>query len=237
MARPELPLGTWGQIRREQMGTQRYRARARFRDYDGLTRDVEAWGTSGAAAERALRVKLRDRSTPNNDEITPDMRIARLGELWLDEITAEERIAPQTLSRYETSFRTAVRPALGNLRLREATVSRLDRFLKAVAAKHPAAARAAKTVLGQMLAMAVRHDALATNPVRDIGRLRKPRRTVKALSVEDLHAVRTAIRDWQTPPPGKPGPRHTGDLADIVDLLLATGARIGEVLAVRWGRS
>jgi integrase len=162
------------------------------------------------------------------------MRINRLGELWLDEVIAEERIAPQTVCRYETSLRTAIRPTLGNLRLREASVSRLDRFFKAIAAKHPAKARGAKCVLGQMLAMAVRHDALATNPVRDIGRLRKRRRSVKALRVEDLHAVRTAIRDWQTPPAGKPGPRHTGDLADIVDLLLATGARIGEVLAARW---
>nr|BFE63703.1 hypothetical protein GCM10020063_082290 [Dactylosporangium thailandense] len=45
---------------------------------------------------------------------------------------------------------------------------------------------------------------------------------------------RTAIRDWQQPTPGKSGPRHTGDLADVVDLMLATGARIGEILALRW---
>jgi integrase len=51
---------------------------------------------------------------------------------------------------------------------------------------------------------------------------------------EQLQAVRSAIRAWQEPKPGKPGPRHTSDLADIIDLLLATGARIGEVLAVRW---
>lgn len=36
----------------------------------------------------------------------------------------------------------------------------------------------------------------------------------------------------QRPVPGKPGPRHTGDLADIVDLMLATGTRIGEILAL-----
>src|SRR6266511_1052753 len=234
VARPELPVGTWGKIRREKVGNRRFRARARFRDFDGVTRYVEAWGESGAAAERALRIKLRDRSAPANDEITADMRITRLGELWLNEVIAEERVTPQTISRYETSLRTAIRPALGNLRIREATVSRLDRFLKVVAAQYPAKARGAKVVLGQMLGMAVRHGALTTNPVRDIGRLRKRRRAVKALKVEDLQAVRAALRNWQTPPPGKPGPRHTDDLADIVDLLLATGARIGEVLAVRW---
>src|SRR6266545_4620292 len=219
VARPELPVGTWGKIRREKVGNRRFRARARFRDFDGVTRYVEAWGESGAAAERALRIKLRDRSAPANDEITADMRITRLGELWLNEVIAEERVTPQTISRYETSLRTAIRPALGNLRIREATVSRLDRFLKVVAAQYPAKARGAKVVLGQMLGMAVRHGALTTNPVRDIGRLRKRRRAVKALKVEDLQAVRAALRNWQTPPPGKPGPRHTDDLADIVDLL------------------
>lgn len=81
---------------------------------------------------------------------------------------------------------------------------------------------------------AQRHGAIPTNPLRDTGRLRKPRRTVIALTDENLQAVRTAIRDWQRPVPGKPGPRHTGDLADIVDLMLATGARIGEILALRW---
>jgi integrase len=82
-----------------------------------------------------------------------------------------------------------------------------------------------------MFALAARRGALTTNPVRDTGRLRKPRRTVVALDTEQLEGVRKDIRRWQQPTPGNPGPRHTGDLADIVDLLLATGACIGEILA------
>ncbi|MEU1756973.1 tyrosine-type recombinase/integrase [Micromonospora matsumotoense] len=234
MARPELPIGTWGAIRTEKLAPNRFRARARFRDYDGKTRDIEATDTTRAAAERALKVKLRDRTTPNDDEITRETRVSRLAEVWIEEITAEERIAPQTIHRYETSVRTAILPALGNLRIREASVGRLDRFLREIAKDRPAAAKGVKVVLSQMFALAVRHGAIPTNPVRDTGRLRKPRRTVVALSDEHLHAVRTAIRDWQRPVPGKPGPRHTGDLADVVDLMLATGARIGEILALRW---
>jgi integrase len=34
--------------------------------------------------------------------------------------------------------------------------------------------------------------------------------------------------------PASRGPRHNGDLVDIVDLLFATSARIGEILALRW---
>ncbi|MGC5332808.1 tyrosine-type recombinase/integrase [Micromonospora sp. DT62] len=234
MARPELPVGTWGKIRTEKLGPNRFRARARFRDYDGRARDIEATDTTGPAAERALKVKLRDRATPNDDEITRETRISRLAELWIEEITAEERITPQTIHRYETSVRTAIVPALGNLRIREASVGRLDRLLRDIAKDRPSTAKGVKVVLGQMFALAVRHGAIPTNPVRDTGRLRKPRRTVVALTDEHLQAVRTAIREWQQPVPGKPGPRHTGDLADVVDLMLATGARIGEILALRW---
>jgi integrase len=229
-----MPIGTWGNIRTEKLGPTRFCARARFRDYDGKTRDIEATDSTGPAAIRALKVKLRDRTTPNDDEITRETRIGKLSDLWVEEITAEARILPQTIDRYQANLRTTILPALGNLRVREATVGRLDRVLREIAKKHPSTARIAKVVLGQMLAMAVRHGAIPTNPVRDTSRLRKVKSPVVALSDGHLQAVRQAIRDWQRPIPGKPGPRHTGDLADIVDLMLATGARIGELLALRW---
>lgn len=234
MARPPLPIGTWGAIRTEKLGPNRYCARTRFRDHDGKTRDVEATDTTGPAAIRALKVKLRDRVTPNDDEITRDTHVSVLARLWLDEITAEERVTPQTISRYEISVRVSIEPALGELRIREATAGRLDRFLRKVAEDRPSAAKGAKVVLGQMFALAVRRGALTANPVRDTGRLRSPRRKVVALEVNQLNEVREAIRSWQQPAPGKSGPRPTGDLADIVDLMLATGARIGEILALRW---
>ncbi|GIF04682.1 tyrosine-type recombinase/integrase [Actinoplanes siamensis] len=234
MARPPLPIGTYGTIRTEQLGPNRFRARTRFRDYDGKTRDVEATDVSGPAATRALKVKLRDRTIPNDDEINRDTRITTLSQKWIDELTDEQRIAPQTIDRYRGTLRTAILPALGELRIREVTVGRLDRLLREIAKNHPSKAKGAKVALSQMVALAVRHGAIPTNPVRDTGRLRKPRREVTVLDTEQLEAVRTAIRDWQQPVPGKPGPRHTGDLADIIDLMLATGARIGEILAVRW---
>lgn len=234
MPRPPLPVGTWGKIRTEKLGPNRHVARARFRDYDGKTRDVEAIGPTGPAATRALQVKLRDRIAPNDDEITRETKVNTLADLWIDDLIAEERVSPQTIDRYTTSLRTVIRPAAGNLRVREATVGRLDKVLREVAKDRPSAAKGAKVVLGLMFALAVRRGALTTNPVRETGRLRKPRRTVRALEPEQLEKVRAAIQRWQQPTPGKSGPRHSGDLADIVDLLFATGARIGEILALRW---
>ncbi|MGY3516540.1 tyrosine-type recombinase/integrase [Micromonospora sp. PTRAS2] len=234
MARPPLPIGTWGAIRTEKLGPNRYCARARYRDHDGKTRDVEATDTTGPAAIRALKIKLRDRVAPNDDEITRETHISTLAALWLEEVAAEERISPQSISRYEISVRVSIVPALGNLRIREANAGRLDKFLRKVAEDRPSAAKSAKVVLGQMFALAVRRGALTTNPIRDTGQLRKPRKKVVALEMEQLDDVRSAIRQWQQPTPGKSGPRPTSDLADIIDLLLATGARIGEILALRW---
>src|SRR5688572_19778173 len=171
MARPPLPIGTWGKIRIEKLGPNRFRARARFRDYDGKTRDIEATGTTGPAAVAALKIKLRDRVTPNDDEISRETRVSMLAERWIDEISAEERLTPQTVHRYQTSLRTRIVPAMGSLRIREATVGRLDKFLRGVATTHPSAAKGAKVVLSQMFALAVRHGAIGTNPVRDTGRL------------------------------------------------------------------
>src|SRR5690348_7493338 len=134
-----MPVGTWGKIRTEKLGPNRFCARARFRDYDGKTRDVEATGTTGPAAVRALKEKLRDRVTPNDDEITRETYVSTLADLWIEEVTAEERVTPQTISNYETSLRTSIVPAVGNLRIREATVGRLDKFLREVAKTRPAA--------------------------------------------------------------------------------------------------
>jgi hypothetical protein len=138
-------------------------ARARFRDYDGRTRDVEATGPTGPAASRALQAKLRDRIAPNDDEITRETYVNTLADLWLAEIIAEERITPQTIDRYTASLRIVIRPGIGNLRLRESTVGRLDKMFRTVAADRPSLAKNAKVAADQMFALAVRRGALATN--------------------------------------------------------------------------
>ena len=50
--------------------------------------------------------------------------------------------------------------------------------------------------------------------------------------MEDLDAVRAAIREWANAEK-RNGPKSV-DLPDIVEMLIATGMRIGELLALRW---
>jgi len=51
------------------------------------------------------------------------------------------------------------------------------------------------------------------------------------LSPADLATIQAVLRDWMSK--DRPGPKANRDMADIVDLMLATQARIGEVLALR----
>lgn len=232
MPRPPLAIGSWGKVSRTQVGPKKWRARARFRDFTGTTKTVEAWGRSGAEAQRRLEVELRDRIASAGSEITGEMRLSSLGESWLEEV-AQGGLTPQTVDRYRDAFEKIVVPGLGGLRTREATVSAVDKFLKAVAAKTPAQAKQARVVLNGMLGMAARHDAIRANPVRETRLPRGTRKPVLALSVDDVEALRRGVRLWQCDPHQK-GPKRAPDLLDVVDLMLATGCRIGEVCALRW---
>jgi hypothetical protein len=60
VGRPPLSVGTYGSISIAPYDTG-YRARTRYRDYDGVTRRVERHGRTKGAAERVLRLALRHR--------------------------------------------------------------------------------------------------------------------------------------------------------------------------------
>ena len=232
MARPPLPLGSWGTITTEKVRPGVYRSLTRYRDADGHTRRVSATGSSKAVAERALREILADRATLAGELITAETRLSALAELWLARLDSEGRIEATTLNEYRRVLDNLVLPPLGGLRLREVTTGRLDRLLLKLREQSINRQRKAKVVLGSMLDLAVRHDAIPLNPARNTSRIHRPKQETKALRVEDLTEIRAAVRRWVNQE--RPGPKATQDMGDIVDLMLATGCRIGEILALRW---
>jgi integrase len=226
MARPPLAVGTFGKIGFLKVGPGRVRARARFRDYDGVVRPVSRYGLTRPKAEAALREALRDRGTPVQDEVHRGGRVAQLAAAWLADV--EERdLSAATKEMYADVAQRHVVPALGALRLTELTVPVLDRFVRLVSkTSGPGTAKTARTVLSGMLGLAVRHGALEHNPMRDVGRIAKVRRDVRALTPGETADLRVRLRS---------DPRSVAlDLPDLVDFLLATGMRIGEACALRW---
>lgn len=232
MPRPQLPIGSLGEISTTVVGKRKVRARARYRDVTGRTRQLEATGTSAMNARQLLEQKFATRMAAAGDVITPDMRVSALADVWLVEVEQSTR-APQTVAMYRRNVEKFIRPGIGGLALWEATTGQMDRFLKAVAAETPGQAKTTKTVLTQMFSLAARHDAVKANPVRDT-RLPERRRTpVKALTVEEVQALRRGLRAYLDEP-ARSGPGRPQDLADLVDVALGTGVRVGELLALRW---
>lgn len=237
MGRPPLPVGTWGAIRVEEIAGG-FRARARFRDYDGKTRDVERTGKTKGAARSALTAELTDRTAPAGDEITGSTRLQVVTQVWAAEKWPE--LAENSRKRYRDALEDHILPALGALTVSECSVTRLDRFLKATTAGTGApTAKVCRSVLSGVMGLAVRHGAAATNPVRDVAGVTVTKAEARALTMDEVKAARSAVRSWQLGEPLKEGaPRRgrppTQDLLHILDLLLATGARIGELLAIRW---
>ena len=233
MARPRLELGTWGRITRTEVSPGKWRARARFRDFTGRTKQVEATGESGAKAERALLATLRKRVQSAGDTITGDTTVAALATVYLAQLEDSDQWTEQTVQRYTAAVDTHVLPALGELTLIEATVSRIDRFLRTLAEKTPGNANTCRTVLSGMFALAVRHDALRTNPVKEVRLPARKKKPVQALTVDEVTDLRKALTAWQDED-GVGGPPRGTDVLDVVDVMLGTGMRIGEVLALRW---
>lgn len=230
--RPPTSVGTWGLITTRRVREGAYRSRTRIRDRDGVSREVTATGTTIAAAERALREKLVDRAVPTQQAITADTSVSKLASVWLMYLRDEGRIEATTINEYERVLTNVVLPELGGLRLRELTTSRLDLFLVRLREISTSRQRKTKVVLGAMLGLAVRHDALAVNPVQQTSRIHREKTETRSLTLEDLHTVRKAVAAWAGRE--RPGPKASRDMADIIDLMLATGARIGEILALRW---
>lgn len=235
MARPRTPIGTFGTIRFETLTNGRVRALTRFRDHDGQLRRVTATGDTHKAAERNLKQLLVNRTeqSAGRDELTASSSFRTLVDVWLADLDLEDKLAPSTRALYERNMEKLVLPAFENYLLREISVRKVDQFIKSLAAtKSYSTAKQAKTVLSLAFGLAVRYDALRENPVRDIARMRKPSSQAMALTIEQVEMIRAAVRGWRRGP-GFVGPPPDGQLEQIIEVMLGTSTRIGEVLAIR----
>ncbi|MGH3684476.1 MAG: site-specific integrase [Pseudonocardiaceae bacterium] len=230
MGRPPLPVGTAGEVRIYPVRGG-FRARCLVRDYDGKVRELERFGRSQAKAKIRLREAVRDRHRVEADaEITSETRLAEVVRVWLVDLRAEVadgEKSPGTGALYDAAAGW-ITAGLGDLRLRELTVGRVDRFLAATANHHgPGSAKRAKTVLNGVLGLAARHDAIRTNPVRDTARIKHgEKKSAVALSLAQVHDLRVKLAADQK--------ARAWDLLDFIDMMLATGERIGENCAITW---
>ena len=224
MVRPPLPIGASGRVRtyRTQSG---WRARTTYRDYDGITREVQnarphQGPRRAPPGHRATRSRVQRRRFTAH----PRLPFSALAEAWFAE--AERRsLSPATLSAYRHRLDRHILTPLGDVRVRELTVGVVDRHLHAVTAKHGnAMAKTCRSVLSGICSFACRRDLLDHNPVREVSRISSSRRR-PGLPWTLRRSVRP--RKWLV----EDKQSVSRDLPDLISFLAATGCRIGEALA------
>jgi len=229
--RPRTAIGTYGAVYVMRYG-DRHVAATRFRDLDGRLRKVTATARSHSAARALLKERLLTRSGYGSGGVLSlSSSFGDLAALWLTDLDLRD-LAEGTRQSYRDNLRLHVLPAFQNYTLGEITTGRVEWFLKSQATVSPSRARQSRTMLNLLFGFALRHDAISRNPVQGTSPLRKPKTQPQALTLEQIAAIRAAAARWRAGT-GLPGPKPDGQVRDIIEVLLGTAMRTGEVLALR----
>lgn len=219
MPRQALPIGTYGKIKSTRQRTGSWRATTRYRDEDGISWPVDRFGATKGQAENALRRALAERTNSRGKLITRDTTLTELADLWLAEKAVQDGITPQSLDLYRREIEVStdkrakpdaikIKSSLGGLRVWEASTSRLDAHIKRIALDgHREKARRQRVILSEMMGMAVRHDAIDRNPVREVADLPRKHTKPRAADIEVLYELRQHLDEWVNGAPldGSPG--------------------------------
>jgi integrase len=140
----------------------------------------------------------------------------------------EHRRIARSLETYRGQLDNHVLPALGEVRLGEATTPLIDKVIAAIKTDTGAAtAKTCRSVISGVMGLAVRYGAITSNPVREVERIEVvTKKSPRALSDEEIAAWLAQLRADEK--------AVRKDLPDLSLFMLATGVRIGEALALMW---
>jgi integrase len=222
----------------------RWQAIANYCDDDGHVAPHARTGSSKSAAEQTLRKELTARAP-----IPPSStRVRDVAEIMFAEKQALvdcNNMSPGSLRTYLGHWERYIEPELSDVLLARVGVARCDRFLKELRrSKSYATVKGARSVLSEILAVAVRHEIITPpNPIEGCADIPgEGRHRVKALEAgEAVHIWHLLSDRAAIPAPGANNRRYRQTLCDpmIPDLwlwMLGTGDRISQALAAQWPR-
>lgn len=237
MARQKLVVGTYGDINCTKRANGTWLARARYCDVDGVVREYRKSGETKNKARANLKAFFVEHTgTFGDGAIAPDDTVQELLDLWFVKMEKAGSPTPDTLAAYRYHLRWVLDPdkterPLGAYQLRHVRPVIIQAALDSAGVSADMRKKI-RSFLVRAFNLAIFHEALNGNPAAAVPSVPVPRVKKKPVPAEDLDAVRAAIREWANAE-RRNGPKSV-DLPDIVDLLIATGMRIGEVLALRW---
>ena len=230
--RPRTVIGTFGEVQVKRLASRRYRAATRYRDVDGRLRRVTATGPNAKAATARLKGRLLDRrGYGSGGVLSLASPFGDLVDLWLADLSSRD-LAANTKDNYRDDLRVHVIPFFEHYTLGEITTGRVEVFLKSEAAVSYSRAKHSRNIVNQLFGYALRHDALSRNALEGTSPLAKPKTQVRAMSLDQVQAIRAAAAMWRREP-DRMGPKPDDKVRDIIEVLAGTGMRPGEVLGLR----
>lgn len=236
MPRPRIPAGETGKIQITRLDDGRYRARARARDTSGDLQQVRVTAETEAEARAKLMRRFRPHGVTVQADLTPTNTIEEACNAWVESVRLRAQagaISYSALKSYEQTLRLAIVPRCGPVTLSTLTAGRCDRLNQSILRDQSlCSARRAKTVLSLVCAYAVRDDAMATNPVREVPKLPRSKKKTAILTPKQMSTIRELMEGWGKDNRSGSRPNYRA-LLDGMDIMLGTSARVGECLALR----
>jgi integrase len=198
-----------------------YRTRA-GRDRRITIGSVGPWSLSAARTEAAAlkrRVDQGEDPMEERRELRGAPTMAELCERFLTEHTS--RKSPETQRAYRTAT-AEIRAALGSRKVAELSYDDIERLHRRVSDRTKYQANRIAAVLSRMFNMAIRSGWRTDNPVRGLPRNEEPKRR-RYLSKDEIGRLLSAL-----------DAHPDQQAANIIRILLLTGARKSEVLKMRW---
>lgn len=224
-------------------------ARQRVRLFDGTEKQPARNGADRKEARQRVEAAVAEllKAPRGSEVLKPDSQLGLACRQWIEELRVRQEwpnapVRPQTVDEYERNLGRHVVPHLGRLRLEELNPALIQAWIDGMIERgkkgpHDMVSTTAttRTNLIKVLDRAVVHDALRDNPARKTMAPSRKAPEPRAQTAFEIGRLRAAVRDWEASRSNRPGPRPTGHLPAAVDVMLGTGLRIGEVMAMRWG--
>lgn len=217
----------------------RWRARSRYTNLLLVEEQVTATARTKELSFEALRSRLIERR--EEDLRGPGFEpqsVAETFSAWkehMNRLVASGEAKEQSVSKDRRHLDRNVIPDLGDRPIAQVRVSELEKIIDDIVAE--GFRRKAQLVRSSMIklwAYALRHDLVERNAAEATTRHKVQRKAPVARTLPELSVVRQAILDWEYPEKKRPGPAPSGMLLAGFDLMLGTGMRIGEAMALRW---
>ncbi|HEY5320282.1 MAG TPA: site-specific integrase, partial [Galbitalea sp.] len=200
---------------------------------------VTATGHTALIAIANLEAKMRARilrpTSIGGEQITRTTTVKQLIELYLSDLDASD-LAAASKTRYRRTALHKIAPVIGDRKLHTLTQGTFAALIREHYAVSPSEGKLVRAVSNNLMALALRHDAIPTNhafgAAGKLPKISKPDpRVLSPAAAAEVFELLEDARDK-----ARPGPHSRKGLTDLIDALslqLALGCRVSEALAIQ----